>query len=207
MKSAPPIILRPGFAAAVLALAGTLLAPAAVDPKAPAPPAASAKVPAATNTVSLVVTFPKSTFNPSVTAGRDPFFPTSKRRFPKPPEVKSPEVKPTPPPVAGTNAPAIAAGNTGNPAVAPSVPAPPPPDVIGSANLSLRGIVANATKKWAVVHTGAKSYDFAQGEELLIRLPQDRTLKVRCIAIHPRSAVFQAEGETTTKELFLREGL
>lgn len=203
MKSARPIILRPGVTAVALALAGAL-APAAVDPKAPAPPATPAKAPAATNTVSLVVTFPKSAFNPAVTAGRDPFFPTSKRRYPKPPEVKAPEVKPTPPPVAGTNAPATTAGNAAPP---PPVPAPPAPDLIGSANLSLRGIVANATRKWAVVHTGAKSYDFAQGEELLIRLPQDRTLKVRCIAIHARSAVFQAEGETTTKELFLREGL
>lgn len=221
MKSASPLFLRAGLAAAVLVLAGGhgLAADKKDDPKAPDkkggdPKAAAKAAPPATNTVSLVVAFPKSVFNTTLEAGRDPFFPASKRRFPKPAEVKPPEVKVIPPPAGSTNPVVKVSPPTVNPSVpgtpttnAPSVTPTPPPDLIGSANLSLRGIVGNKTRKWATIHTGAKSYDFLKGEEMLIRLPNDKTLKVRCVDIRERSAVFQAEGEPHTKELFLREGL
>ncbi len=179
------------------------------DPKAKAP---ETKAPApATNAVSLVVEFPKSAFNSTATAGRDPFFPTSKRRLPKAPEVVKPPTPPTPaptpngPPRIEIVAPVPLPG-AGTNTVAGTTNAPPP-DLIGSANLSLRGIIGNQLKRRATVHTGVKSYDFLKGEEMLIRLPNNKQLKVRCLDIGDRSAVFQADGETQTKELFLREGL
>ena len=87
------------------------------------------------------------------------------------------------------------------------VVAVPPPDLLGAANLSLRGLVGTKTRRFATVHSGVKSYDFAKGEEMLIRLPNDKQLKVRCLDIGDRSAKFQIEGETQTKELFLRDGI
>lgn len=166
-----------------------------------------------TNTAPIQVAFPKATFNLALEAGRDPFYPGSKRRVPKAPKPPEPPKPPlvirppvTPPEVVvvppSTNVPpANIATNT-----VPVVP-PPPTDVIGSANLTLRGLSGPRDRRVAVVHTGARSYDFRKGDATLIRLPSDKTLKVRCVDIRERSAIFQAEGETETKELFLREGL
>jgi hypothetical protein len=89
---------------------------------------------------------------------------------------------------------------------APGHPAVPD-TLIGSANLSLRGITATKTRRIAEVNTGVRSYSFLKGDLQLLRLPGDRQLKVRCLDIRDRSAIFQAEGEPETKELFLREGV
>ncbi len=178
------------------------------DTKKAADPKTAEKTAApATNAVPLVVPFPKAVFSTALDTGKDPFFPASKRRFPKPPKPVEPP-KPPPatttnpvviPPVALTNPPPATATNV--------VVAPPPPDLLGAANLSLRGLVGTKTRRFATVHSGVKSYDFAKGEEMLIRLPNEKQLKVRCIDIGERSAKFQVEGETQIKELFLREGL
>ena len=183
----------------------------AVDPKA----AAKEAPPVTTNTPPILVAFPKAVFNTALEAGRDPFFPASKRRVPKAPQPPEP-VKPPPvipvvvPPVVvpprvvnvppTTNAPPASTN-------LPPVVVVPPPDLIGSANLTLRGLSGVQARRVAVVYTGARSYDFRKGDTTLIRLPSDKQLRVRCVDIRERSAVFQAEGETGTKELFLREGL
>ena len=171
----------------------------AIDPKAIVKEAP----PVVTNTPPIVVVFPKSIFLTSLEAGQDPFYPTSKRRVPKTPE-------PPKPPVAVTNKIAIPPLIVStNPPTATTNPVPlvvvPPPDLIGSANLALRGLSGTKARRVAVVHSGARSYDFLKGDTALIRLPNDKQLKVRCVDIRERSAVFEAEGET--KELFLREGV
>jgi hypothetical protein len=178
------------------------------DPKQALDPKAAAKAASpATNTVSLVVSFPKATFSVALEAGKDPFFPTSKRRLPKAPEPPKP---PKPPVVPVTNtAPQIIIASTNPPAavVTNAPPVVPKVDLIGAANLSLRGISATKTRRLAEVHTGVKGYTFLKGDTVLIRLPNDKELKVQCLDIRDRSAVFRVEGETETKELFLREGI
>ena len=195
-------------------------APKTEPPKAGVPKAAEAEAKPLTNTPPIVISFPKAVFKLALEAGNDPFFPTSKRRIPKPVEIKPPP--PVPPVV--TNPPPVKV-------VAPSPPPPPPPppvppkppaavpptnappvveikpDLLGAANLNLRGISGTQKRRVAVIHTGAKSYDFVKGEMMLLRLPNEQQLKVRCVEIRDRSAVFQVDGEKETKELFLREGL
>lgn len=173
----------------------------AVDPKA----ATKEPAPVATKTLPIVVVFPKSTFLTALDAGQDPFYPSSKRRIPKapePPKTKPPVVTQNtviiPPVVSSTNLPAVTSNSVPTVVVAP-------PDLIGSANLTLRGLSGTKTRRVAVVHSGARTYDFLKGDTALIRLPNDKQLKVRCTEIRERSAVFEAEGET--KELFLREGV
>lgn len=174
--------------------------------KKPAPPAPAPATP------PIHATIPKATFSTALDDGRDPFFPASKRRIPKPPKPPEP---PKPPPPATTNTTVVIRppdpGTTNPPPAtlvtntAPVTP-PIPVTLIGSANLSLRGITATKTRRIAEVNTGVRSYTFLKGDTQLIRLPGDRQLKIRCLDIRERSAVFQAEGEPDTKELFLREG-
>lgn len=232
MKRTAQLLNRPRVAALVAGLALALNASAAPtetptpeDAKKPAPAkkvgdAKSAGQEAApiTNTPPITVEFPKAVFRLALEVGNDPFFPTSKRRIPKPPEIKPPPVvvpvAPNPPLVKVAVPPEPTPPNS--PTLTPNPPLPttnqPPvlvvkPDLLGAANLNLRGISGIKNRRVAVIHTGAKSYDFVQGELMLLRLPNDQQLKVRCVDIRDRSAVFQVEGETETKELFLREGL
>lgn len=170
----------------------------AVDPK-----AAEKLTTHPTNAVPLVVSFPKASFSTALETGKDPFFPNSKRRFPK---------APVPPPIFNTNKPPLIVGpvaQTNLPPVGVTNPPPvaPPIDLIGSANLSLRGITVTKTRRIAEVNTGVKGYTMLKGDTILVRLPKDQELKIRCVDIRERSAIFQVEGETQTKELFLREGL
>ena len=185
------------------------------DPK-KAPDAKTAEKDAkpATNAVPLVVEFPKSVFLTAVDAGKDPFFPTSKRRFPKPPKVDPPKVPVVPPtatnPVVVTNPVVIAKGPDSvipTPPVVPPPPPPPPPVLEGSANLSLRGISGSKSGFLVTIHSGVKAYFFRKGDEQLIRLPNDKQLKLRCLDINERSARFGVDGEKEPRELFLREGL
>ncbi len=175
----------------------------AVDPK-----SADKDAKPATNAIPLVVPFPKAAFNTSVETGKDPFFPSSKRRLPKAPEPPKPP-KPSIVPTVVTNNQVVVA--TTNLPPAATITNPPSAIVkvhlIGAANLSLRGISTSKTRRHAEVHTGVKGYTFLKGETMLIRLPNEKELKVQCLEIRERSAIFQAEGETQTIELFLREGL
>ena len=170
------------------------------DPKPPSDPKALAKdaPPLITNTLPILVAFPKSTFLTTLEAGQDPFFPSSQRRLPKAPEP--PKVKPPPlTPPTPLLPPAVILVPPPTPGVVP------PLDLIGSAKLTLRGLSGTQARRVAVLHTGARSYDFFKGDSTLIRLPNDQQLKVRCVDIRERSALFEAGGET--KELFLREGV
>lgn len=205
-------------------------APKAEDPKAAPPAGKKASDPKAgetdakptTNTPPITISFPKAVFKLTLDAGNDPFFPTSKRRIPKPVEV----IPPPPPvvPVVTNPPPVVKVAVVTNPPqpqppkVTPQPPTSVPPtnqppvveikpDLLGAANLSLRGISGTQNRRVAVIHTGAKSYDFIKGELMLLRLPNEQQLKVRCVEIRDRSAVFQVDGEKETKELFLREGL
>ena len=189
--------------------------PKAADPKAPAakaPDAKAADAKPATNAVPLVVEFAKATFLTTPDAGKDPFFPTSRRRLPKPVDPPKP-----PPPVVviqppSTNKTVIVEPTTlvstnkvpegTNPVVAP-----PPVELVGSENLVLRGIIGTKTRRFATVHSGVKSYDFTTGDAMLIRLPNDKQLKVRCTEITERSVKFSVEGEPKPRELFIREGI
>lgn len=158
-----------------------------------------------TNTPPIVVSFPKASFATALEAGQDPFFPRSKRRVPKVPEPPKPKPVVISPSANPLVIPPAVVTNT-QPASTNAAPAVvPPPDLIGSANLTLRGLSGTRTRRVAVVHSGARTYDFLKGDSTLIRLPNDKQLKVRCVDIRERSAVFEAEGET--KELFLREGV
>ena len=170
----------------------------AVDPK-----AAEKEAKPATNAVPLVVPFPKATFNISVETGKDPFFPGSKRRLPKAPEPPKVVVVKT---NSGTTV-VIASTNPPPTTITNAPPAIPKVDLIGAANLSLRGISTGKTRRLAEIHTGVKGYTFIKGDTMLIRLPNEKELKVQCVDIRERSAIFRVEGETETKELFLREGL
>jgi|GEM_PF-1597428 len=177
------------------------------DTKKPLDPKAA---PPATNTVSLVVPFPKATFSAALEAGKDPFFPASKRRLPKPPKPPEPPKPPPPPLVPPTKpGPPLVIGTTNPPAavVTNAPPVVPKVDLIGAANLTLRGISTSRTRRLAEVHTGVKGYTFLKGDTMLIRLPNDKELKIQCLDVRDRSAIFKVEGEPETKELFLREGL
>lgn len=178
------------------------------DPKQGGDPKAAAKEapPVVTNTPPILVSFPKAVFNIALEAGRDPFFPGSKRRMPKAPEPPKPPVVPATSPKVVIKVPDVGTTNP-PPASVTNVPPAVPVTLIGSANLSLRGITATKTRRVAEVNTGVRSYSFLKGDVQLIRLPADRQLKVRCVDIRERSAIFQVEGETETKELFLREGV
>ena len=189
--------------------------PKAADPKAPAakaPDAKAADAKPATNAVPLVIEFAKVTFLTAPDAGKDPFFPTSRRRFPKPVDPPKPPPIVTPPP--STNKTVIVEPTTlvstnkvsdgTNTVVAPP---PAPVELVGSENLVLRGIIGTKTRRFATVHSGVKSYDFTTGDAMLIRLPNDKQLKVRCTEITERSVKFSVEGEPKPRELFIREGI
>lgn len=177
--------------------------------KAADPKAAAKDTKPATNAVPLVVPFPKSVFSTALDGGKDPFFPASKRRLPKPPEPPKPP-KPLVVPNAATN-PTVVIGPTNQPPAGitnPAVKLPEPkPELVGSANLSLRGIAGTKARRIAEVHTGVKGYTFLKGDSMLIRLPNDKQLKVRCLDIRERSAIFQVDDEVEPRELYLREGI
>jgi hypothetical protein len=228
MKAAAQLLRAPLVLAVALACSASLAFaadkkddkkapdPKAADPKAPAakaPDAKAADAKPATNTVPLVVEFAKATFLTAPDAGKDPFFPTSRRRFPKPvdpPRTNTPPiiVGPSlstntivvPPPIVSTNK--VSDGT--NTVVAPP---PAPVELVGSENLVLRGIIGTKTRRFATVHSGVKSYDFTTGDAMLIRLPNDKQLKVRCTEITERSVKFSVEGEPKPRELFIREGI
>ncbi len=172
---------------------------AAADPKIGGDSKSVAKdAPAAlSKTPPISIVFQKSTFATALEAGQDPFFPGSKRRLPKVPEPPKP--KSAAPAPSTLSAPPATVPNVKSVVVVVS------PDLISSANLTLLGLSGTKARRVAVVHTGARSYDFLKGDSTLIRLPNDKQLKVRCVDVRERSAVFEAEGQT--KELFLREGV
>ncbi len=168
-----------------------IAAEAAKEAEAPAPVAL-------TNAVLQPVSFPKAMFSIDITAGKDPFFPTSLRRDPKPAVVEPVQPAPVAPPL---TAPAIASMATNLAGLNPAIVAA---DATGKSYFKIKGLAAAKKRRFVTLHTAVKSYDFTTGDEMLLRVP-DGTKRVRCLEIRPQSAVFQIEGEPEPIELFLRD--
>lgn len=172
---------RPAFSLAVLLC--TAFAFYSVGLAAAAAPAKPAdKVPPAAP-VPLVV--PKSEFQDDFKgSGRDPFFPSSRRRNPAPVEpVKT--------------ADAAKAGAKGSvPAAGAS--AAPPSDFASS--LALTGITKSPKgRRFAIIN----GRTFAQGESYLIRTPAGTNM-VTCVDIRDGKAVLQIEGVPGLRTNYLR---
>lgn len=159
-----------------------LSAPAhAADTKPVAKPATGSKPTAATNAPAPVVVIPKSVFVDDPKVGKDPFFPTSERRNPKP-------ASPTTTTTTTTTTPGVA------PAVAQNK------DL--SRFLKLKGISISKTLRLAVIHDGSNEITLATGEVVDMKTPGG-PIKVRCVEIKDKSVVLTIEGEARSKEIFV----
>ncbi len=116
--------------------------------------------------------------------GIDPFFPHSRRR---PARVSRPA--------------------TAQPGTVPVLTQPEPPRPAPLAvTLSLRGIVGPGYRRLALISANARTYDVQAGEALLLRNgPLD--LRVTCVEIREGSVLIRVDGETTDRELQLKEGI
>lgn len=123
---------------------------------------------------------PVAVFADDPGTGIDPFFPASRRR------------------------PARVARPTGtSPVFAQPEPPRPPPLAV---TLSLRGIVGPGYRRLALISANARTYDVQAGEALLLRNgPLD--LRVTCVEIRASSVVIRVDGETSDRELQLKEGI
>lgn len=159
------------------------------------PEAGTSSGPVSTNllTVLVRVRVPDSKFVTEPTYGLDPFFPTSKRRI-EPDRTVEPDPEPEPEPKREKNRMV----NELNPGKISSVLASTDTDF-----LSIKGILATARSRNVTLHTTLRSYLFRSGDEILLRVP-DGKVRVRCIEIRDRSAVFKIEGRPEPVELFLR---
>lgn len=116
--------------------------------------------------------------------GIDPFFPNSRRR---PSRVVRPK--------------SSAPGTT--PIVTQPEPPRPPPLAV---TLSLRGIVGPGYRRLALISANARTYDVQAGEALLLKNgPLD--LRVTCVEIRDSSVLIRVDGETSDRELQLKEGI
>jgi hypothetical protein len=152
-----------------------------------------------TNAVLQKVEYPRSYFVIEPTFGRDPFHPASTRRtkVTKPVEPVVPAVGVPGPEVPGPEGP----GMTNALASGQVQAAPPDNDV---AFLSVKGIIATIVSRVVTLNTTVRSYIFRTGDSMTVRVPDGR-LRVRCLEIRGRSAVFQVENKPEPLELHLRE--
>ena len=188
------------FAVGCLALwprVGSGFAAEPAEPATSATNAAPAAAPVALTNASLArVDFPKSSFSIDIDIGKDPFFPGSSRRDPKP-------VEPPPPPEPAVKEPIIRSLNTNTVVMAKGIVAA---DTTGKPYFKIKGLSGSLKRRFVTLHTGVKSYDFTTGEEMLLRVPEGQK-RVRCLEIRNQSAVFQVEGEPEPIELNLRDGI
>lgn len=209
----PPLFIRRLRCVAALtvgALACFALAPdaraAAAATNAPAKPApaaitandksgkagkTAAPEPAPTNAPPKKVEIPKSAFHDELGVGKDPFFPSSPRRGPRP--------LPTPP---GTEPPVV---TPPVPEVVVPAPQPPPRETAASAQFSVKGIFLGK-KRSAVIHTGSNTYDFFLGDHFAVRAGTN-VLRVQCLDIGERTVTIKVDGEKEPRELRLRPDL
>ena len=159
----------------------------------PAPAAGLAKG-AATNAAPVEVPIPKSVFVDQIKFGKDPFFPNSLRRNPKPPPPpKQPEGVPAP----------------GKPAPPPPPPPEPPK---ASTYLSLKAIFGSKTKPLAVLNTTVKNYDFFKGDGMAVKIPDfpnkenQKQIRVQVLDIKEDSITVKVDDGAKTETLELKLG-
>lgn len=152
-----------------------------------------------TNAVLQKVEYPKSDFVIVPTFGRDPFHPASTRRtkVTEPVEPVAPAVGVQGPGAQGPEVPGIT-----NALASGRVQAAPPDNDL--AFLTVKGIIATAVNRVVTLNTTVRSYIFRTGDSMTVRVPDGR-LRVRCLDIRGRSAVFQVEDKPEPLELHLRE--
>jgi len=151
-----------------------------------------------TNAALQKIEYPQSQFAFAPGVGRDPFHPQSTRRT-------TPIAKPEPTVVEEPKP-------TKEPSIIPDLPTMPAgpvrevdPDE-GTSFFALKGILATRSRRLVTLSSTVKSYIFTTGDEMMIRVP-DGKMRVRCIEIRSRSAVFQLEGKRDPVEFFLRDNL
>lgn len=123
---------------------------------------------------------PAAVFVDDLGTGIDPFFPNSRRR---PARVARPS------------------GTT--PVVARPEPVPTAPVALA---ISLRGIVGPSYRRLALLSANARTYDVKSGEELLMKTGT-ADVRVTCVEIRERSVVVRVDGETSDRELQLKDGI
>ncbi|MEW6303431.1 MAG: hypothetical protein AB1705_08175 [Verrucomicrobiota bacterium] len=169
----------------LLSMLGSQLSHAAApDPKQAAPTAkgAPAAAGAKTNAPPKEVVIPKSYFTVDNKLGLDPFYPRSERWRPPPPKPVVPVVQPGQPVVAQPGQP----------------PSPPPPPPDPWKGFSLKGITGTVARRFALISTAGKNYDFMTGESLKVKTELgDKSIK--CVEITDRQVTFSMEGEKENK--------
>ena len=123
---------------------------------------------------------PVAVFADDPGTGIDPFFPNSRRR---PSRVARP---------AGTT-PVFA-----RPETAPAAPS--------AVTLSLRGIVGPGYRRLALISANARTYDVQAGEAMLLKT-RTADVRVTCVEIREQSVIVRVDGETSDRELQLKDGI
>lgn len=151
----------------------------------PAPASASSgPVSAAvlTNAALIAVSVPKSVFNVDANFGRDPFNPKSTRRSkPAEPVVKEKPVeepKPEPKKTSLQMNPKLIDRTVNT-------------DDTGLDFLSIKGIIATSRSRTVTLDTTTRTYVFRSGDELFVRVPDNKRMRIRCVEIRSREAVFK----------------
>lgn len=136
-----------------------------------------------TNAALIEVTIPQSVFTSDAGFGKDPFNPTSSRRTqpkePPPMEKEKPtEPKPEPKKMSLQMDPKLVDRTVKT-------------DDSGLDFLSIKGIIATARSRTVTLDTTTRSYVFRSGDEFFVRIPDDGRLRIRCVEIRSREAVFK----------------
>lgn len=167
-----------------ITVCAALLAPSAIvaaETTAAAPEAAEGPVSASvlTNAALISVKIPKSIFSSDPAFGVDPFNPNSTRRTE--PDEPAPEPMPEEPEPKKT-------GLEMNPKLVDRTVSV---DDTGLDFLSIKGIIATARSRTVTLDTTARTYVFRSGDEIFVRIPDDKRLRIRCVEIRRREAVFK----------------
>ncbi|MGB0581497.1 MAG: hypothetical protein ACPGVU_17510, partial [Limisphaerales bacterium] len=154
-----------------------------VNTRAAETPAPSAPVSAGvlTNAALIPVQIPKSVFTYDETFGKDPFNPKSTRRTqPEEPEViETPDApKPEPKKMSLQMNPKLVDRTVNT-------------DDTGLDFLSIKGIIATARSRTVTLDTTTRTYSFRSGDEYFVRVPDNGRLRIRCVEIRSREAVFK----------------
>ena len=118
--------------------------------------------------------FPKFTFVDDIKVGKDPFYPASERRNPKPPPTVNPGTGVTTKP--------------GDP------PPPPPPPKKASSFLTLKGMLGTKAKRLVMISTPTDSYEFVGTKPQMVTTPEGR-VKVQCLEFKSEAVLISVEGE------------